>query len=197
MMSDYERTMELVGEANNSTGASQKQYEKTLDSMKAKLNKLKNAWDQFTMGLADNEIIKLGIDTITWILEKVNALTDAISGNNGLLKSVLNLGVALGGLKLGGKALTKGLNVIFGLDADDFKLDGSEVQEDLVTGGDTAKKALIDGANTARKIIVDAATTAANIEKGGATTEVSSELEGTAAKTATELASEETQAVIG
>jgi hypothetical protein len=38
MMSDYERTMELVGEANNSAGASQKQFEKTLDSMEAKLN---------------------------------------------------------------------------------------------------------------------------------------------------------------
>jgi hypothetical protein len=33
MMSDYGRTQELVSEANNSAGASQKQYEKTLSSV--------------------------------------------------------------------------------------------------------------------------------------------------------------------
>ena len=36
MMSNYERTMELVDAANNSAGASQRQFEKTLDSMEAK-----------------------------------------------------------------------------------------------------------------------------------------------------------------
>ena len=47
MMGDYDRTMELVSAANNSAGASQKQFEKTLDSMESKLAKLKNAWDEF------------------------------------------------------------------------------------------------------------------------------------------------------
>jgi hypothetical protein len=37
MMSDYARTTELVGEAQDSTGASQRQFEKTQDSMEAKL----------------------------------------------------------------------------------------------------------------------------------------------------------------
>ena len=115
MMSDYERTMELVGEANNSAGASQKQFEKTLDSMEAKLNKLKNEWDRFAMGIADNELIKMGIDLLTGVLKIVNDLTDGISGENGLLKSVINLGLAFGGLKLGGLALTKGLGFFLGI----------------------------------------------------------------------------------
>ena len=37
MMSDYDRTMELVNAANNSAGASQAQFEKTLDSLESKL----------------------------------------------------------------------------------------------------------------------------------------------------------------
>ena len=40
MMSNYDRTMELVTAANNSAGASQEQFDKTLDSMEAKLQKL-------------------------------------------------------------------------------------------------------------------------------------------------------------
>ncbi len=43
MMQDYERTQELLGAANNSAGASQEQFNKTLESMDSKLNKLKNA----------------------------------------------------------------------------------------------------------------------------------------------------------
>ena len=105
MMSNYDRTMELVTAANNSAGASQKQFDKTLESMEAKLQKLKNAWDQFTMGLANNEILKSGVDLLTKLLTTINNLTETISGGNGVVKSVLNLGVALMGLKTGGAIL--------------------------------------------------------------------------------------------
>lgn len=43
MMQNYDRTMELVNATKNSKGASQKQFEKTLESMEAKVNNLKNA----------------------------------------------------------------------------------------------------------------------------------------------------------
>lgn len=105
MMSDYGRTMELVGAANDSTGASQEQYEKTLDSLESKLNKLKNAWDTFTMGLANDEAVKAGVDIITELLEGINKIIDALSGESGLRKSILSLGAAFGALKLGGGAL--------------------------------------------------------------------------------------------
>jgi hypothetical protein len=45
MMSNYSRTMELVNAANSSAGASQKQFEKTTESLESKLNQLRNAWD--------------------------------------------------------------------------------------------------------------------------------------------------------
>ena len=105
MMSDYERTMELATAANNSAGASQKQFDKTLKSMEAKLQKLKNAWDEFTMGLANNEILKFGVDVLTGLLSTINKLTASLSGGNGLVKSILNLSVAFMGLKTGGTIL--------------------------------------------------------------------------------------------
>lgn len=110
MMSNYDRTMELVTAANNSAGASQEQFNKTLDSLDAKLQKLKNAWDTFTMGLANNEVIKGAVDILTMLLEGVNNLT-GVAGNDGLggvITMFIRLGTVIGALK-GGEAIIKGL----------------------------------------------------------------------------------------
>ena len=106
MMSNYERTMELVDAANNSAGASQRQFEKTLDSMEAKLNKLKNAWDQFTMGLMNNQILKFGVDALTEGFTIVNKFIDILGKIppkpfEGVTKSALTLLTTLGMLQLG------------------------------------------------------------------------------------------------
>ena len=100
MMSDYGRTQQLVAAANNSAGASNIQFEKTLESLESKLNRLKNAWDSFTMGIMDDELIKGGIDLLTGLLETVNKLTDALPG---LGSSFAKVGVVLGGMALGKK----------------------------------------------------------------------------------------------
>lgn len=105
MMGNYDRTMELVNAATNSAGASQKQFGKTLDSLDAKLQKLKNAWDTFTMGLANSELIKIGVDILTGLLEIVNNLTEAFDGIGG---SVAKVGLAIMALKAG-----KGLFNVF------------------------------------------------------------------------------------
>jgi hypothetical protein len=60
------------------------------------------------MGLANNEILKFGVDLLTGFLETVNKLTDALSGGNGLVKSVISLITVIGALK-GGNALLSGL----------------------------------------------------------------------------------------
>lgn len=113
MMSDYGRTQELVTAANNSAGASQRQFEKTTDSLESSLTRLKNAWDEFTMGLANNEIIKVGVDLLTGLLETINNITAALSGDNGMVKSVLSLVAAFGALQAG-KTLFNGLGSKFG-----------------------------------------------------------------------------------
>lgn len=101
MISNYSRTMELVNAANDSAGASQEQYEKTLESLETKLSKLKNAWDEFVMGLSNNEVIKTAVDILTDLLQTINKIISSLSGGNGLIKSVLSIGTAIGGLKLG------------------------------------------------------------------------------------------------
>lgn len=100
MMSDYARTMELVNAANNSAGASQKQFEKTLDSLESKLAKLQNAWQEFTMGIANSVVIKAGIDLLTLFINAINDLTGILpEGIDGIAK----LGITLLGLRAGGK----------------------------------------------------------------------------------------------
>ena len=101
LMSDYKRTIELTTAANDANGASQEQYEKTLDSLETKLNQLKNAWNEFLMGIANDEFIKGMVDLLTKILQGINKVTDAISGGKGLAKSIANISLMAGGLKLG------------------------------------------------------------------------------------------------
>ena len=102
MMSNYSRTMELVGAAYDASGASQRQFEKTLESMDSKLNKLKNAYNQFIMGLMNNEFLKGVVDLGTEALTLLNNIIDTISGWTGPLKSttkmVLTLISTFGGL---------------------------------------------------------------------------------------------------
>ena len=101
MISNYSKTMELVNAANNSAGASQEQYGKTLDSVKTKLAKLKNAWDEFTMSLSNNELIKYAVGALTGLLTTINKIIGALSGGNGIIKSTLGILTLVGGLKLG------------------------------------------------------------------------------------------------
>jgi TP901 family phage tail tape measure protein len=89
MMSDYGRTQELVAAANNSAGASSRQFEKTMDSLASKLAKLKNAWDEFTMGIMNSDLVKTGVDILTKFLEVVNKATNGLTGiGNSITKIV-------------------------------------------------------------------------------------------------------------
>lgn len=109
MMDNYAKTTEFVNSAYNSAGSGQRQFEKTLESLQAKLTKLKNAWDEFAMGLTNNVIIKGAVDTLTVLLTAVNKLIDGLSGGHGLIKSIMTLGAVWGGLKLGGNLVDKAL----------------------------------------------------------------------------------------
>jgi TP901 family phage tail tape measure protein len=109
MISNYSRTQELVEAAYNSTGASQKQFEKTLGSLEAKLNKLTNAWDTFTMGLANNAVIKAVVDTLTTILTVINKITGAFGDGAG---AVLKFMTAISLIKAGGVAFGSGMSWI-------------------------------------------------------------------------------------
>ena len=104
MMGDYDRTMELVEAANDSAGSSQEQFDKTLDSLESKVNKLNNAWQAFTMSLADDGLVKGAVDSLTALLNAVNGITDAFGEGSGIAKLLL-----AGGLFKIGTGLTGGM----------------------------------------------------------------------------------------
>ena len=113
IMQDYAKTTELVNAAYNSTGSGQKQFEKTLDSLASKLTKLKNAWDQFTMGFANNEIIGAAVTLLTGLLTAINGIIDALAGGNGLIKSRDTLRPAFAALNAGRPKIDKNLRTGF------------------------------------------------------------------------------------
>ena len=112
MMSNYDRTMELMGYANDSAGASTTQFNKTLESLEAKLNKFQNAWKQFLMGIMNDTWTKRLVDAGTTVLNTVNKIIDALSfnGKAGLLKSALSTFTAFTALKIAGR----GANTLIG-----------------------------------------------------------------------------------
>ena len=95
-MQNYSRTIELVEIANNAAGASNKQFEKTQDSLESKLNKLDNAWTVFTTNIADSSTIKAAIDVLTKLLETINNIIES----SGKLGPALQVGIAIAGAKL-------------------------------------------------------------------------------------------------
>lgn len=106
LLSDNERLQELVNAAYNSSGASQKQYEKTLDSLQTKLAKLKDAYDTFTSSITNSTVIKGAIDALTAFLDAINKIIAALSGSSSVMKTYVALLISFGGFQLG-KALAK------------------------------------------------------------------------------------------
>ena len=101
MMSDYKRTMELVDAANNANGASNEQYAKTLDSLETKLSRLKNAWDEFILGLANSDLIKKVVDLLTDALTTINKIISTLSGNNSTAKMLITFFGGFASFKMG------------------------------------------------------------------------------------------------
>lgn len=117
MMQNNARTQELLGYAYDSEGASQKQFEKTLDSLEAKINKFKNAWNEFTMGIADSGMIKSAVDIVTNLITVINKLAKMTGPLEGFVKAF----IAIGTFKAGGNLLIGGLQK-FGLFKDFEKM---------------------------------------------------------------------------
>ena len=102
LMNDYEGLMKMVGYANDSAGASQEQFNKTLESLASKLNNLHNAWTEFTTGIANSTAIKGAVDLLTNLLNVVNDLTGSFGDFGTAISRVALIG---GGLKISGNVL--------------------------------------------------------------------------------------------
>lgn len=131
LMSDYQRTLQLTSAANNASGASTKQYEKTLESFQTKLERLKNAYNEFVLGIANSSVIKAGIDLLTGILTKLNELTKgATEAGTSFKKLMLSIG-----LFSGAKAVLKGFEKnILGNIAQAFGKEGQNSGKSFIEG---------------------------------------------------------------
>ena len=100
LMQDYARTQQLVGAAYNAEGASARQFEKTQDSLQSKLARLKNAWNEFLMGITNSGVIKGVVDVLTTLLNIINKLTGAFGpAASGFLKFGVAAATIWGGKK--------------------------------------------------------------------------------------------------
>lgn len=108
MMSNYDRTVELVNAAYNSAGSSQEQFEKTTESLESKINRLHNAWQEFTMNLSNSAIIKGAVDMLTGFLNIINKIiTVGDTMNNSVASFALTLGMVIKTFTSLGKAYDK------------------------------------------------------------------------------------------
>lgn len=106
LMQNNARLTELMNAAKDSKGSAEGQFEKTLDSLDAKVNKLRDAWEEFLMGIANSDLIKGSIDLLTKLLEVINKLT---KGTGGLDSALMKLAVVGTALQFGGGLLQGGL----------------------------------------------------------------------------------------
>jgi hypothetical protein len=74
-----------------------------MDSLTSKLERLKNSWDTFTMGIVDNQIIKAGIDLLTGLMDTINQVI-AFFDKFGM-GGAASIGLIIAALYLGDKAL--------------------------------------------------------------------------------------------
>jgi len=107
LMQDYSRMQELTGIATNANGAAQQQFEKTLESFETVVNRLKNAWNSFLLGLANNEVIKGAINLFTGLINTVSKLIDTLSLGSSWIKTFLTGFLAIGTFKVGKTLTTK------------------------------------------------------------------------------------------
>lgn len=110
MISDYQRLSQLQEEAVNSSGASNKQFEKTLDSLETKLQNLRNQVDTFLTQIMDSSFLKFLIDIGKALTEFANKLTKL----PGILGSISKIALGIGIFKGGGKLVDKIFGVISG-----------------------------------------------------------------------------------
>lgn len=139
MMSNYDRTMELVNAAYNSAGSSQEQFEKTTESLESKINRLHNAWQEFTMNLSNSAIIKGAVDLLTGFLNIINKITTVgDTMNNSLVSFGLTLGFVIKTFSTLGKVYDKYGDKIFnGLKGISKLTKPADIAADVKSGTET------------------------------------------------------------
>lgn len=109
LLSNSKRLAELMNAAETSEGSAEGQFEKTLESLQAKINKLTDAWEEFLMGIADSDLIKGAIDLLTKLLEVINKLT---KGTGSIDSAIMKIALVATAMQAGSTFLQGGLGFV-------------------------------------------------------------------------------------
>lgn len=72
MLSDYERTVELIDVAYDSAGKAAEQFGKYQDTVEYRINQVSNKWEQFRTSLLDSSTYKGALDLLGGLLDSLN-----------------------------------------------------------------------------------------------------------------------------
>lgn len=75
MMSDYDRTMELIDAAYNSAGKSQQQFAKNMETIEFKTKRVKNSWETLRQSFVNSDFFKGAADSANNLLQSLNELS--------------------------------------------------------------------------------------------------------------------------
>ena len=108
MMNDFDRTMDLIIESQNSAGAAAKQYATYQDSIAAAQARLTASWENFYSKIVDNGAIKFAINGLSSLVDVLSKIPPSITA----------IGASIGALELQGFIRGSGaknlLETIFG-----------------------------------------------------------------------------------
>ena len=107
LMNNYDRTLDLINESQNSGGAAAKQYATYQDSVAAAQARLTASWEKFYSKIVDNDLIKTAINSLTDLIDVLSkvppiitaigvsigaiGLQEFLNNKGGLIKIITNL----------------------------------------------------------------------------------------------------------
>lgn len=139
MMDNYERTLELVDIAQNSSGASAEQFSKTLDSVEAKVNQIKSSFEEFIGTMVSNTLVKNVLTSVNSVIQVLNNIAEAgpVAFTAFMATIVLSIKRMINNIISGARTVSgafKGISSRFSQDwSSSFKFGNKEGTEDLLT----------------------------------------------------------------
>lgn len=91
IMQDWNRTLEISQQAEQSAGATRYQYAKQSEGLAATLTRLMTEWQNFIQQFTDNDLIIAGAEALENIIGTVNKLLTTLNGDNGMVGTITML----------------------------------------------------------------------------------------------------------